>query len=151
MNIEKEREYCTLNNIEIPKQNPMLSELKPVIHTTINPKCISKEELYGLQDKITGDWKEGLASHIMKTYVKLDQEKMKWIVFDGPVDAIWIEDMNSVLDDSMLLCLGNGERIKLNLSMRIIIECEDLIHASLATVSRAGIIWVPEETIGWKV
>jgi len=76
---------------------------------------------------------------------------MKWIVFDGPVDAIWIEDMNSVLDDSMLLCLGNGERIKLNLSMRIMIECEDLIHASLATVSRAGIIWVPEETIGWKV
>jgi len=76
---------------------------------------------------------------------------MKWIVFDGPVDAIWIEDMNSVLDDSMLLCLGNGERIKLNLSMRIIIECEDLVHASLATVSRAGIIWVPEETVGWKV
>jgi len=76
---------------------------------------------------------------------------MKWIVFDGPVDAVWIEDMNSVLDDSMLLCLGNGERIKLNLSMRILFECEDLLHASLATVSRVAIIYVPEETIGWKV
>jgi len=83
--------------------------------------------------------------------VRAGQEEMKWIIFDGPVDPIWIEDMNSVLDDSMLLCLGNGERIKLNLSIRIIIETEDLIHASLATVSRAGIIWIPEETIGWKI
>lgn len=76
----------------------------------------------------------------MKRYVKQGQFEMKWIVFDGPVDAVWIEDMNSVLDDSMLLCLGNGERIKLNLSMRILFECEDLLHASLATVSRVAII-----------
>jgi len=76
---------------------------------------------------------------------------MKWIVFDGPVDAIWIEDMNSVLDDSMLLCLGNGERIKLNLSMRILFECQDLVHASPATVSRVGVIYVPEDALGWKV
>jgi dynein heavy chain len=96
-------------------------ELKNVSHPVyqmieqqvLNPKAISMEELYGQFDIMTQQWTDGLASNIMRGYSSLDTADKKWVVFDGPVDALWIENMNTVLDDSMTLCLSNGERVKL--------------------------------------
>ena len=72
------------------------------------------------------------------------------MIFDGPVDAIWVENLNTVLDDSMMLCLSNGERIKLSSTSRILFEVNDLNQASPATVSRCGMVWVSEEVVGWE-
>jgi len=56
--------------------------------------------------------------------------------------------MNTVLDDTMTLCLANGERIKLREEIKLICEVEDLKVASPATVSRCGIIYVSENVVG---
>ena len=55
--------------------------------------------------------------------------------------------MRSVLDDNKLLTLPNGERLNLPPNVRVMFEVEHLRFATLATVSRCGMIWFSEEII----
>ena len=114
-----------------------------IVHTHIlNPKCITMSELYGNVDPISQEWTDGLASQIIREAIQDKSNDRHWIIFDGPVDALWIENMNTVLDDNMTLCLVNGERMKLKPELRMLFEVEDLAVASPATVSRCGMVYL---------
>lgn len=56
-------------------------------------------ELYGEFNLMTSEWTDGLVPKMVRQCVQAGTEgsdNRKWIVFDGPVDAVWIENMNTV-------------------------------------------------------
>ena len=123
----------------------------PKVHVyPMDPRALSLAELYGEFNVQTNEWTDGVLSSIMRTICADEKPDQKWIVFDGPVDADWIESMNSVMDDNKLLTLINGERISMPDQVSLLFECQDLAVASPATVSRAGFVFFDVNEMGWR-
>ena len=121
-----------------------------VIHP-INPKAQSINELYGVLNVQTREWTDGLLSKIFRNCSEKPlKEEIRWILFDGDVDAVWVENMNSVMDDSKLLTLNNGERIRLEKYCKLLFEVFDLQYASPATISRCGMVYVDPKILGYE-
>jgi dynein heavy chain len=106
--------------------------------------------LYGDIDKGTGEWDNGIAQNIVENCANDTSRTRHWVVFDGPVDALWIESMNTVLDDNKKLCLTNGSMIQLSPRMTMMFEVEDLEAASPATVSRCGMVYMEPSGLGLR-
>ena len=128
---------------------------KPVKIETLNPKAVTMGELFGEVNKFTNEWTDGIVSSLVLAAVTaLEDEheriKKRWILFDGPVDALWIENMNTVLDDNKMLCLTNGQRIKMPETATMLFEVNDLKVASPATVSRCGLVYMEPVHLGWE-
>ena len=136
------------HNLDKPK--------KTCVCQTVNPKAVTGNELYGYMT-LAKDWKDGVLSIIMRGMSKNysdqgfhDYQSYKWVVLDGDIDAVWIESMNTVMDDNKVLTLVSNERVPLSQEMRMVFEINSLKNATPATVSRAGILFINEVDIGWR-
>jgi dynein heavy chain len=140
-----------LQSIVVPPDamvEPMIGQ--PQKFVTMNPKAILSGQMFGTLDVVANEWTDGVFAQLWRKANK-DKKNFTWLVLDGPVDAIWIENMNTVMDDNRLLTLANNDRIPmLRPNVTLHFEVEDLRNASPATVSRAGIIYVSEADLGWK-
>jgi len=117
--------------------------------TRLNPKAITGKQMYGCMNAV-GEWEAGIFSEIWKKKNDKRSKTNNWIQADGPVDAIWIENLNTVLDDNKILTLANAERIPMSDTCKMTFEVENLNNASPATVSRCGIIYVSPNELGWE-
>uniref|UniRef100_A0A8B9CMQ0 Dynein axonemal heavy chain 9 n=1 Tax=Anser brachyrhynchus TaxID=132585 RepID=A0A8B9CMQ0_9AVES len=133
------------------------------VWTDLNPKAVTNDELFGIINPATREWKDGkfvhrdilvifpgLFSSIMRELANITHDGPKWIVLDGDIDPMWIESLNTVMDDNKVLTLASNERIPLNPTMRLVFEISHLRTATPATVSRAGILYINPGDLGWN-
>uniref|UniRef100_A0A8C5C287 Dynein axonemal heavy chain 3 n=1 Tax=Gadus morhua TaxID=8049 RepID=A0A8C5C287_GADMO len=122
-----------------------LMEECAVDYCLINPKAVPMGQLYGCFHSVSHEWSDGVLATSFRGQAASLSDHRQWIVFDGPIDAVWIENMNTVLDDNKKVG-GRSTASLVPLGFR-------LTHRSPGAVAglcpRCGMIYMEPHQLGW--
>ncbi len=107
----------------------------------LNPKSVTRNELYGYIHPATREWKDGLLSQIFRDLANCHTVKHEYLLLDGDIDAEWIESMNTVMDDNKTLTLASNERIPLMPPMRLLLEIENMSQVCMHHAHVVHVNW----------
>jgi dynein heavy chain len=76
----------------------------------MNPKAIPASQMFGTGEPSSNDGTLGLFLSLRRLVCKRTNERA-WIGLDGPVHAIWIENLDSILGNDRTLASADGARL----------------------------------------
>lgn len=101
VDMSRRNSKCTLHSCHVSRCRP-LNLLSKTSHLFV--LCHSAEEMFGENDPVSGEWTHGIFSSIWAKYNDLSKAQITWIICDGPVDAVWIENLNSAFSFLDFVC-----------------------------------------------
>ncbi|KAK3260718.1 hypothetical protein CYMTET_30338, partial [Cymbomonas tetramitiformis] len=149
--LHQQTQRGTTQSKQVP-QSVMLPE-KGLLMSKLNPAALTLGHLFGCYRQNGGNdrrWQDGVFSNLIRT-ISTQESKAHWVVVDGPVSSVWIENLSTLLDESRLLCLANGERISTpEEQFSMIFEVSELGNVSPSIISRCGMVYFDNNVIGWS-
>jgi dynein heavy chain len=77
----------------------------------LNPKAMTVQQMLGWTDASSSEWHEGVLAALWRNTTSKKAGQNAWVVLDGPVDAVWADNLQSAMDDGVsALILTNGDR-----------------------------------------
>ncbi|KAM8953036.1 dynein axonemal heavy chain 5-like [Pelodytes ibericus] len=130
-----------LNHLQVSTEEPVHKLVK------INPLSLDNDTLmFGVQSP-SHVWKDGIVTYAWKKAIR--NHSSTWIWFDGHLSSSWADNFNSVLGPEKVLQLSSGDHLEFPNNMKLLFETTDLQLASPATLTKAGILYMESDALGW--
>ncbi|XP_018096048.2 dynein heavy chain 5, axonemal [Xenopus laevis] len=132
----------SLNHLQVSPEEPTHKLVK------INPLSVDQSNLMFGSQNASHIWEDGIVTYVWKRAIR--SRNNTWIWFDGQLSSNWCDNFNSVLGCEKELLLSNGDRFEAPENLKLVFETTDLQLASPATLTKAGILYIEGEALGWK-